>query len=120
MKVLLVELTPDQIEKAKAANGRRKQITHAVLCGSYGQIFGTEKHCRKYYSAWSKIFPRLFEGGEEVRGHELPSYKSTFNLVHILFEAHESLAGKTNAPFPSKKPPQKPKKKGFLARLFRG
>jgi len=63
-KVRLVKLTAGQIALAKEANGRKKQITHAVVCDNFGQLFGTEKQCRKYYSAWSNIFPHIFCGGE--------------------------------------------------------
>jgi len=94
MKVLLVELDNEQIQKAKKANGARKQITHAVVCGQYGQIFGTEKQCKKYYSAWSEIFPKLFDGGKEVKGYELASYESTFDLVNVLIAAHDRLENK--------------------------
>ena len=31
--LILVALTPEQIAKAKAVNGPRKRITHALLCG---------------------------------------------------------------------------------------
>ena len=48
----LVTLTPGQIAMAKDANGVRKTITHALICGPHGQIFGTEKQCRKYWVAW--------------------------------------------------------------------
>jgi len=41
----LVVLTPEQIARAKAANGNRKRITHALVCGPYGQMFGTERPC---------------------------------------------------------------------------
>ena len=51
--LILVTLTSDQIEQAKATNGKRKQITHAFLCGPYGKIFGTEMQCRKCYSVKS-------------------------------------------------------------------
>lgn len=89
MKVILVELTADQIEKAKEINGGVKKITHALVCGRYGQIFGTEKQCRKYYSAWSRIFPKLFDGGEERKGYEPSSYESTFDLVNILISEND-------------------------------
>jgi hypothetical protein len=90
MKVILVALNPDQIEKAKEINGSGKKITHAVLCGRYGQIFGTEKQCRKYYSAWSRIFPNIFDGGEEREGYEPSSYESTFDLVNILISENDN------------------------------
>jgi hypothetical protein len=119
MKVLLVELEDEQIRKAKEANGARKQITHAVVCGEYGQLFGTEKQCRKYYSAWSEIFPKLFDGGKEVKGHEPVSYESTFDLVNVLIAAHDSLEDKSEPPQEPNTPnPKMPRQKGLLARLF--
>lgn len=89
MKVVLVELNPDQIEKSKEINGSGKKITHAVICGRYGQIFGTEKQCREYYSAWSGMFPELFEGGEEKKDFEPSNYESTFDLVNILIAEND-------------------------------
>ena len=59
--LVLVPLSQDQIAKAKEAHGKRKRITHALLCGPYGQLFGTEKQCLKYYEVWSSIFPQLFK-----------------------------------------------------------
>ncbi|MAX33567.1 MAG: hypothetical protein CME72_10955 [Halomonadaceae bacterium] len=119
MKVLLVELNDEQIRKAKVANGARKQITHAVVCGEYGQIFGTEKKCRKYYSAWSEIFPKLFDGGKEEKGHEPASYESTFDLVNILIAAHDSLEEKSETrQIPSAPQSARLRKKGFLEKLF--
>ena len=118
MKVLLIELTPEQIQRAKEANGSRKQITHAVVCGQYGQIFGTEKQCRKYYSAWSEIFPELFDGGREVSGEEPPSYESTFNLVNVLIEENDARKGSRNSQRIVDSPAEPSKRKGFWARLF--
>lgn len=119
MKVLLVELDDEQIRKAKEANGARKQITHAVVCGEYGQFFGSEKQCRKYYSAWSEIFPKLFDGGKEVKGHEPASYESTFDLVNILIAAHDSVEKESETrQTPSASQPVQPRKKGFLEKLF--
>ncbi|MEX2576803.1 MAG: hypothetical protein WD382_09165 [Halofilum sp. (in: g-proteobacteria)] len=119
MKVLLVELDDEQVRKAKEVNGHRKQITHAVVCGEYGQIFGTEKQCRKYYSAWSEIFPKLFDGGKEVKGYEPASYESTFNLVNVLIGAHDSSEKDSDTPQkPSTPKSTMPRKKGFLERLF--
>lgn len=119
MKVLLVELNEEQIWKAEVANGARKQITHAVVCGDYGQIFGTEKLCRKYYSAWSEMLPRLFEGGKEEKGHEPSSYESTFDLVNILIAAHDSLEKQVDTcQTPSTPQSAVSHKKGFLEKLF--
>ena len=47
----LVTLSQEQIAKAKKANGTRKRITHALVCGPYGQILGTEAQCLKYWEA---------------------------------------------------------------------
>jgi hypothetical protein len=86
--LVLAKLSAHQIALAKEANGSRKQITHVLLCGKYGQIFGTEKHCWKYYSAWSDIFRPLFRRAYEVNlPHPVPSYESTFNLVVKLLDA---------------------------------
>jgi len=63
---MLTSLNEEQIKCAKNINGARKKITHALLCGVSGQIFGTEKHCKKYYSAWSKIFPNVFDHALET------------------------------------------------------
>ena len=101
-RILLVRLTADQIEKAKAANGRRRRITHALLCGQYGQIFGTETQCRKYFEVWrpeyrfevrpgyfKSMFPDLFSDGAEMQTDDIPDYKTTFNLVTRLIEAQQ-------------------------------
>lgn len=90
-KVKLVKLNDEQIVLAKNTNGERKKITHAVVCGKYGQLFGTEKQCRKYFSAWSKIFPKLFNGGEEVENFDIKDYQTTPELVMVLINANDSL-----------------------------
>ena len=41
--LILVVLDTEQITKAKDENGKRKQITHALVVGNYGVMFGTEK-----------------------------------------------------------------------------
>lgn len=119
MKVLLVELNEEQVRKAKVDNGARKKITHSVVCGGYGQLFGTEKQCRKYHSAWSEIFPRLFDGGKEEKGREPPSYESTFDLVNILIAAHDSLEKQSEtSQTPSTPQSAQPHREGFLEKLF--
>jgi hypothetical protein len=54
--LVLAKLNDEQVALARQTNGARRRITHALLCGSYGQIFGTEKQCAKYYDAWGDIF----------------------------------------------------------------
>ena len=105
--LILARLNIEQIKKAKLENGERKEITHAVLCREYGQLFGTETHCRKYYSVWSKIFPLLFEKSVEKNEVEIKDYKSTFNLVNILIEENDKLTPKLDLSF-LEKPETKP------------
>ena len=88
--LILVKLSDEQIALAKAKNGPRKQITHALLCGAYGQVFGTEKHCLKYYEAWRRTFPKLFSTAHRIDAHPISDYESTFNLVLRLIEAHDA------------------------------
>ena len=97
-ELILVTLTDIQIEKAKEVNGNRKRITHALLCLPYGQLFGTEKQCRKYFDAWNPnqpnpIFPRIFRRAADVLDYPIIDYESTFNLVMILIKADDELSG---------------------------
>lgn len=85
--IVLVRLTPDQIELAKNVNGKRQQITHALLCGKYGQLFGTEKHCLKYFNVWKMDMKKLFSKAVITDNHEISDYTSTFNLVMVLLKA---------------------------------
>lgn len=120
-KLKLVNLNADQVALAKRENGERKKITHALVCGDYGQMFGTEKQCEKYFSAWSHIFPYLFSGGQKLNNFELESYKTTPELVMVLIDAHASLekaATDRKIASISKSAHQKGAKKGFLARLL--
>ena len=87
----LVALNQAQSEKAKEINGPRKTITHALICGPHGQIFGTETYCRKYYSAWSKIFPYIFDKSIEVSEYDISDFETTFNLATKLIEIHDHL-----------------------------
>lgn len=93
--LVLVRLTPEQIVQAKAANGARRQITHALICGPYGQRFGTELQCRKYFDAWNPanehaIFPGLFGQAVELDDCAIADFSSTDELVTRLIEAQES------------------------------
>ncbi len=92
--LILVTLSPEQIAKAKEINGQRKRITHALLCGPHGQIFGTEKQCLKYWSAWNPenrtpIFPKLFDKAVKTSRYEISDFESTLNLVEKLIKAEE-------------------------------
>ena len=76
-ELILVSLNKAQIARARKANGKRKQITHALLCGPYGQIFSTEKQCLKYYLVWRDIFSGFVLGehrNDELRDSGIPLY----------------------------------------------
>ncbi len=88
--LILVTLNQEQITKAKEINGKRKRITHALLCGPYGQIFGTEKQCLKYYTVWKEIFPALFSEARRTDVYEIANFETTFDLVNKLIEADDA------------------------------
>lgn len=85
--IILVKLTPTQIELAKKENGKGKQITHAVLCGKYGQLFGTEKFCHKYFDVWKADIKKIFPKATITDNHVISDFTTTFNLVNILLKA---------------------------------
>ena len=85
--LILVTLNPEQIAKAKEANGKRKRITHGLLCGHYGQIFGTEKQCLKYYIGWKQNFPTLFSKAKRTDRYEIVNFETTFNLTTKFIDA---------------------------------
>ena len=102
--LILVTLTPDQILRAKEVNGKRKRITHALICGPYGQMFGTELQCLKYFNTWdpafrieiapgrfTTMFPGLFGKAVKTNMFEITDYESTWNLTEKLWTASESL-----------------------------
>ena len=106
----LVDLTPEQIQKAKEANGSRKRITHALICGPYGQMFGTERQCLKYFTVWdpdyrievapgkfNAVFPELFDKAVKTTQFEITDYKSTWDLVGKLIEVTEHRPPISNA-----------------------
>ena len=96
--LVLAALNDDQIAKAKQANGIRKRITHALICGPYGQMFGTEKQCMKYYSVWVEIFPLLFSQGVRTDGYEIVDFKTTPDLVGKLLDAYAPKEQFSNEP----------------------
>ena len=88
---MLVKLGGEQIALAKQANPHRRKITHALLCGTYGQILGTEKQCGKYYHVWKHIFRGLFDKAYETEIHPIECYESTLNLVMLLIEEDDRI-----------------------------
>ena len=96
----LVILTPDQIAGAREANGGRTRITHALVCGPYGQMFGTERECRKYFTLWDPdhrievapekfqaLFADLFDKAVTTTAHAFNDYRTTPDLAAGLTEA---------------------------------
>ncbi|MCY4018896.1 MAG: hypothetical protein OXG39_05770 [Chloroflexi bacterium] len=115
--LVLVKLNKKQIEQAKQVNRQyREQITHALLCGPYGQILGSEDHCLKYYSAWLEVFPYLFAKRKKVKRAKITNYKTTFNLVNDLIAAQDALSAIYGVRPP---PPQRPKQSGCCLFPFR-
>ncbi|WP_312483553.1 hypothetical protein [Stutzerimonas nitrititolerans] len=114
--LILVSLNDDQISKAKDANGKRKQITHALVCGKYGVMYGTEKQCRKYYSVWKEIFKDLFGKCYESDSHELKTYQCSGNVVMDLIADSDKQKPKIDF----LEEAVKSEKKGFWSKLFGG
>lgn len=96
----LVILTAEQIARAKEANGRRKRITHALVCGPYGQMFGTERECLKYFTEWDPdhrievapgqfraLFADLFDAAVKTTAYPITDYRTTPALATRLMEA---------------------------------
>lgn len=96
--LVLVRLTSEQIARAKAENGPRRRITHALICGPFGQRFGTDSQCRKYFDAWNPaneqpIFPGLFKRAVELDDYAITDFSSTDELVMRLIEAQDRRPG---------------------------
>ncbi len=115
----LVILTPEQIARAREANGRRKRITHALVCGPYGQMFGSERRCLKYFTVWDPdhrievapgqfraLFPDLFDRAVTTTAYAFSDYRTTPDLAKRLMVASSTA------------PPAAPFARRLLARLF--
>lgn len=113
--LILVSLNRKQIEAAQRANGTRGKITHALLCGPYGQMFGTEEFCRKYYSVWVENFPLLFGKRKKVKRARISDYEHTPELVTDLFEAQDAIATRYGIRLG---PPKHRKRSGCLTSLI--
>ena len=129
----LVKLSPDQIARAKEANGSRKRITHALICGPYGQRFGTEKQCLKYFTAWDPgrpqpLFPTLFDKAVKTDTYEITDYDSTWELTMKLLEASKAISSEPTGKEEANRrltadaqvstPTKTRKRSGFFGRLF--
>ena len=96
----LVILTREQIARAREANGSRRRITHALVCGPYGQMFGTERQCRKYFTVWDpdhrievapgqfrSPFAELFDQAVTTTAYAFSDYRTTPDLAKRLMVA---------------------------------
>ena len=115
----LVILTPEQIARAREANGWRKRITHALVCGPYRQTFGTERQCVEYFTLWDPdhrievasgqyraLFADLFDRAVKTTAFPIGDYRTTPALATRLMEASGTA------------PPAGPSLRRLLARLF--
>ena len=115
----LVVLNPEQIACAREANGSRKRITHALVCGPHGQMFGTERHCLKYFTLWDPdhrievaprkfqaLFADLFDEAVKTTAYAISDYRTTPDLARRLMVA----AGRA--------PPAAPFLRRFLRRIL--
>ena len=115
----LVILTPEQIARAREANGRRKRITHALVCGPYGQLFGTERQCLKYFTLWDPdhrievapgqfraLFADLFDRAVTTTAYAISDYRTTPDLAARLMEVSGAA------------PPAGPSLRGLLGRIL--
>lgn len=114
--LVLILLNEEQISRAKQKNGKRKKITHALVAGSYGIMFGTEQQCRKYYLAWRNIFKHLFFVSYETNLYPLNSFIGSDDLEMNLIEEADNKKTKLISHQAIRQ--DKPKKKWFLARWF--
>ena len=100
--ISITVLSPEQIAKAKEANSTRKKITHALICGPHGQMFGTEAQCLKYWEAWNPrqkievskgqcraIFPDVFHRAVKTANYPISNFATTFDLVNILMDLQD-------------------------------
>ncbi len=94
--LILVALDAEQIAEAKEENGKRKRITHALVVGNYGVMFGTEKQCMKSYSVWKNIFKDLFGKCYEIDQYHLTTYTCSGNVVMNLIEESDKRKPKKN------------------------
>ena len=103
----LVALNQEQITKAKEVNGKRKQITHAVICGPYGAVVRNgEANVSSIFSVWDPayrievtlgkyvaIFPNLFSKAVKTDRYEISNFEHTFNLVSKLIALNDARQG---------------------------
>ena len=113
--LVLVKLNRKQIKKAKESNRSKQVITHALLCGPYGQLFGDEEYCLRYYSVWLEVFPLLFARRRKTKRAKIQDYHTTFDLVNDLISVQDAFAKHYGVKPP---PPKFKKRSGCLTSLL--
>ena len=119
----LMVLTPEQIARAREANGRRKRITHALVCGPYGQMFGTERQCRRCFTVWDPdhrievapgqfraLVADLFDRAVATTAFRIDDYRTTPDLAARLMAASGT----------ARPAPCRPGGRGLLTRILAG
>ena len=98
--LILSKLNPEQTALANKHNGARKKITHVLICGPDGQLFGTEAQCTKYWLAWRPpkgVFADLFGKAHKSDRCDIRNYMSTPELVNVLISIEEERGHETDA-----------------------
>ena len=85
--LVFVRLNGEQIVRAREANEKPKGITHALVCGRYGRMFGTEKQCQKHYKLWRGEFAPRFSGSFRTSSYSIKDFESTSDLRMRLVNA---------------------------------
>ena len=98
--LILSKLNPEQTALANKHNEARNKITHVLICGPYGQRFGTEAQCTKYWLAWRPpkgVFADLFGKALKTDKCDIRNYMSTPELVNFLNSIEEERRHETYA-----------------------
>ena len=100
--LIMATLTNEQIVKAKRYNGKGRRMTHVIICGEYGKVFGTEIQCLRLFSILKNTFRKLFSDVKIIESCQLTTYKETKNIEDVLFskiyEKREKIENKPQPP----------------------
>lgn len=87
--LILLALSPKQRKRAHEANpGLGSVPAYVVLCGQYGQLFGSASQCRSLYEWWrNQYLDALFASAFESASFPVDGYRSTPDLDAVLARA---------------------------------
>ena len=87
--LILLALSPKQRKRAHKANpGLGSVPAYVVLCGQYGQLFGSASQCRSLYEWWrNQYLDALFASAFESKSFPVDDYRSTPDLDAVLARA---------------------------------